>query len=171
MRLIPLEANIVPVKYAAVGPIAVHLPERVETNAQLQAEFPSWDIELIYQKTGIASRHIAAPGECASDMAVKACERLFRDYDIDPRLIDFLLFCTQTPDYPLPTTACSLQSRLGLKTCVGALPRSLDDDDLRHAGARAMPWMIGRTPFMRPRAICSISKPAARIDASVRRFG
>src|SRR5438067_13592745 len=84
------------VKYAAVGPIAVHLPERVETNAQLQAEFPSWDIELIYQKTGIASRHIAAPGECASDMAVKACERLFRDYDIEPRSSDFLLFCTQT---------------------------------------------------------------------------
>ena len=41
------------------------------------------------------------------------------DYDIDPRSIDFLLFCTQTPDYPLPTTACLLQSRLGLKTSVG----------------------------------------------------
>jgi len=113
------------VKYAAVGPIAVHLPERVETNAQLQAEFPSWDIDLIYQKTGIASRHIAAADECASDLAVKACQKLFHDYDIDPRSIDFLLFCTQTPDYPLPTTACLLQSRLGLKTSVGALDFNL----------------------------------------------
>jgi len=67
------------VKYAAVGPIAVHLPKRVETNAQLQAEFPSWDIDLIYQKTGIASRHIAAADECASDLAVKACQKLFHD--------------------------------------------------------------------------------------------
>ena len=112
-------------KYAAVGPIAVHLPERVETNAQLKAEFPSWDMDLISQKTGIASRHIAAEGECASDLAVAAAQRLFHDHDIDPRAIDFVLLCTQTPDYPLPTTACLLQSRLDLKTSVGALDFNL----------------------------------------------
>lgn len=111
--------------YAAIGPIAVHLPERVETNAQLQAEFPSWDIELIYQKTGIGARHIAAEGECASDLAVAAAEKLFHDFDVDPRSIDFVLLCTQTPDYPLPTTACLLQSRLGLRTNVGALDFNL----------------------------------------------
>lgn len=113
------------VNYAAIGPIAVHLPERVETNAQLQAEFPSWDIDLIYQKTGIAARHIAAPGECASDLAVAAANKLFQQHDIDPRSIDFVLLCTQTPDYPLPTTACLLQSRLGLRTNVGALDFNL----------------------------------------------
>jgi 3-oxoacyl-[acyl-carrier-protein] synthase-3 len=113
------------VKYAAVGPIAVHLPERVETNAQLKAEFPSWDLDLIYEKTGIGARHIAAPDECASDLAVAAAKRLFADYDVDPQSIDFVLLCTQTPDYPLPTTACLLQSRLGLKTSVGALDFNL----------------------------------------------
>ncbi|HEY2411193.1 MAG TPA: ketoacyl-ACP synthase III [Pirellulaceae bacterium] len=112
-------------KYAAVGPIAVHLPERVETNAQLKAEFPNWDLDLIFEKTGIASRHIAAEGECASDLAVNAAQRLFHQYDVDPRSIDFVLLCTQTPDYPLPTTACLLQSRLGLKTSVGALDFNL----------------------------------------------
>jgi 3-oxoacyl-[acyl-carrier-protein] synthase-3 len=113
------------VKYAAVGPIAVHLPERVETNAQLKAEYPGWDMDLIYEKTGIGQRHIAAEGECASDLAVAASEKLFRDYDVDPQSIDFVLLCTQTPDYPLPTTACLLQSRLGLKTTVGALDFNL----------------------------------------------
>jgi 3-oxoacyl-[acyl-carrier-protein] synthase-3 len=113
------------VKYAAVGPIAVHLPERVETNAQLKAEFPSWDLDLIYEKTGIGARHIAAPDECASDLAVAAAKRLFADYDVDPQSIDFVLLCTQTPDYPLPTTACLLQNRLGLKTSVGALDFNL----------------------------------------------
>lgn len=112
-------------KYAAVGPIAVHLPERVETNAQLKAEYPGWDMDLIYEKTGIGARHIAAPGECASDLAAAAAQKLFRDYDVDPQSIDFLLLCTQTPDYPLPTTACLLQSRLGLKTSVGALDFNL----------------------------------------------
>jgi len=113
------------VKYAAVGPIAVHLPERVETNAQLKAEFPGWDMDLIYEKTGIRSRHIAAEGECASDLAAAAAQKLFQQYDVDPASIDFLLLCTQTPDYPLPTTACLLQSRLGLKTSVGALDFNL----------------------------------------------
>lgn len=113
------------VKYAAVGPIAVHLPERVETNAQLKAEFPNWDVDLIYEKTGIASRHIAAEGECASDLAVQATNKLFHQNDIDPRSIDFILLCTQTPDYPLPTTACLLQNRLGLRTNIGALDFNL----------------------------------------------
>ena len=45
-----------PVKYAAIGPIAIHFPERMETNEQLQAENPSWDMELIHSKTGIARR-------------------------------------------------------------------------------------------------------------------
>ena len=113
------------VNYAAIGPIAIHFPERVETNAHLQAEFPAWDVPLIYEKTGIAARHIAAPGECASDLAVTAANKLFHDFSIDPQSIDFVLLCTQTPDYPLPTTACLLQSRLGLRTNVGALDFNL----------------------------------------------
>ena len=117
--------SLLPVNYAAIGPIAVHLPDRVETNAQLQAEFPQWDMPLIYEKTGIAARHIAAPEECASDLAAAAAGKLFADFDIDPTSIDFLLLCTQTPDYPLPTTACLLQDRLGLRTSVGALDFNL----------------------------------------------
>jgi 3-oxoacyl-[acyl-carrier-protein] synthase III len=113
------------VKYAAIGPIAIHLPERVETNAQLKAEYPGWDMDLIYEKTGIAARHIAAPDECASDLAVAASQRLFAEHGVDPRSIDFTLLCTQTPDYPLPTTACLLQSRLGLRTNTGALDFNL----------------------------------------------
>ncbi|QDU96168.1 ketoacyl-ACP synthase III [Lignipirellula cremea] len=112
-------------KYAAVGPIAVYLPEKVETNDQLKAQFPSWDLDLIGEKTGIYARHIAAPDECASDLGVKAAQRLFADFDIDPQSIDFLLVCTQTPDYPLPTTACLMQDRLGLRTSVGAIDYNL----------------------------------------------
>jgi 3-oxoacyl-[acyl-carrier-protein] synthase-3 len=56
---------------------------------------------------------------------VAASKKLFERYDVDPRSIDFLLFCTQTPDYPLPTTACLMQDRLGLRTSVGALDFNL----------------------------------------------
>ncbi len=113
------------VKYAALGPIALHFPERVETNEQLQAAFPSWDMQLIYEKTGIAQRYIAAPDECSSDLGVQAAQKLFAQHDIDPASIDFLLLCTQTPDYPLPTTACLMQERLGLRTSCGALDFNL----------------------------------------------
>jgi 3-oxoacyl-[acyl-carrier-protein] synthase III len=114
-----------PVQYASIGPIAIHLPERVETNDDLQAEFPAWNIDLIYAKTGIRARHIAAPDECASDLGVAAAEKLFTQEKIDRSTIDYLLFCTQTPDYPLPTTACLVQHRLGLPTSIGALDFNL----------------------------------------------
>lgn len=82
-------------------------------------------MDLIYSKTGINRRYIAKPDECASDLGVRAAEALFHRHDIDPTTIDFLLLCTQTPDYPLPTTACLLQHRLGLPTSAGALDFNL----------------------------------------------
>lgn len=112
-------------KYAAIGPISVHLPTRVETNDELKELFPNWEMDVIYEKTGISARHIAAADECASDLGVAAAQKLFAEHNIDPRSIDFLLLCTQTPDYPLPTTACLMQERLGLRTSVGALDFNL----------------------------------------------
>lgn len=112
-------------KFAAIGPIAIHLPEKVDHNDTLKEQFPKWDIPLIYAKTGIRARHIAAPGECASDLGVAAAEKLFAEHNIDRNSIDFLLFCTQSPDYVLPTTACLMQDRLGLPTSIGALDFNL----------------------------------------------
>jgi len=111
--------------YGAIGPIAIHLPQRAEENEQLAAEFPKWNIAAIYEKTGIRRRHVASPEECASDLGVAAAEKLFRTYGVDRSTIDFLLLCTQTPDYPLPTTACLMQARLGLPTRCGALDFNL----------------------------------------------
>ena len=111
--------------HATIGPIAVYLPAMVESNDELAARFPRWDMEIIQQKTGIARRHIAAEDECVSDLAVAAAEKLFAENDIDRQSIDFILLCTQTPDYPLPTTACLVQDRLGLAPSTGALDFNL----------------------------------------------
>ena len=112
-------------KYAAIGPIAIYLPPTVETNDELGRLFPKWDMDLIYSKTGIRARHVAGPDQCASDLGVAAAERLFAEHSIDRQSIDFLLLCTQTPDYPLPTTSCLMQDRLGLRTSIGALDFNL----------------------------------------------
>lgn len=110
--------------HASIGPIAVHFPERLETNAALEQEFPGWNLDLIAAKTGIEQRYIAAENETASDLAVAACEKLFQR-GVERESIDFLLYCTQTPDYPLPTTGCLIQDRLGLSTHCGALDFNL----------------------------------------------
>ena len=111
--------------YAQIGPISVHLPSRVETNEDLQKQFPRWDLKLIAEKTGILQRYIAEPNETASDLAVASAEKLFQQNGIDRGSIDFVLFCTQTPDYPLPTTSCLIQDRLNLPTSCGALDFNL----------------------------------------------
>ena len=100
-------------------------PETALTTAELAAEFPSWSVEKIDETTGIHERHIAAQSECASDLAVVAAEKLFASGVCSRETIDFLLFCTQTPDYFLPPTACLLQHRLGLATRTGSFDFNL----------------------------------------------
>ena len=71
-----------------------------------------------------------------------AAEKLFAEHNIDRSTIDFLLFCTQTPDYLLPTTACLMQDRLGLPTSIGALDFNLGCSGFVYglvAGRRADP--------------------------------
>jgi 3-oxoacyl-[acyl-carrier-protein] synthase-3 len=110
---------------AAIRAVHYALPEKVLSTDQLAAEFPAWNVPKIDQQTGIHSRHIAAPEECASDLGVTAAEKLFSSGLCARESIDYLLFCTQTPDYLLPTTACLLQDRLGLPRSMGALDFNL----------------------------------------------
>ncbi|VVE81596.1 ketoacyl-ACP synthase III [Pandoraea sputorum] len=110
---------------AKVAAIATHFPADIVSNEDLAAVFPEWTADKILAKTGIAERRIAAPGETASDLAALAAEKLFESHHIDRESIDFLLLCTQSPDFILPTTACVLQERLGLRQDVGALDFNL----------------------------------------------
>lgn len=110
---------------AAISAIEYFLPHNVVSTSDLSAEFPEWSVEKIDEKTGIQYRHIAAQGECSSDLAVNAAQRLFDSGACRPESIDFLLLCTQSPDYFLPTTACVIQDRLGIPTTAGALDFNL----------------------------------------------
>lgn len=110
---------------AAITAIEYALPERVLTNAELAATHPDWQLDKIAAKTGIRQRHIAAPSECASDLAVAAGNELFRSGAISPAGIDTLVVCTQSPDYVLPTTACIVQDRLGIPTSAAAFDVNL----------------------------------------------
>jgi 3-oxoacyl-[acyl-carrier-protein] synthase-3 len=108
-------------KRAAIKTIKSFLPEGKLTNEQLAAEFGDWHAGQIFSKTGVAVRGVAAANETASDLGVAAGQRLFESGACGPDEIDFLLFCTQSPDYFTPTSACVMQDRLGLKTSCGAI--------------------------------------------------
>jgi 3-oxoacyl-[acyl-carrier-protein] synthase-3 len=109
----------------SIKAISYYLPQRELTNDAINVDFPEWDIKKISSKTGINSRHISAADEFASDMAIKAANKLFEEHTIDRQQVDFLLYCTQSPDYFLPTTACIIQDQLGLNTTIGALDFNL----------------------------------------------
>src|ERR1017187_2777131 len=110
---------------ASIAAIEYSLPEALLTNEDLAAKFSDWTPGKITEKTGIMERHIAKSDECASDLAVQACQKLLASDVCQRENIDFLLLCTQSPDYFLPTTACVVQDRLGLPTTCGALDFNL----------------------------------------------
>jgi 3-oxoacyl-[acyl-carrier-protein] synthase-3 len=110
---------------ASILAIEYHLPANVVSNQDLAAEFPDWSIDKVQENTGIVERHVAAPEECASDLAVAAARKLFDSGPCRPDQIDYLLLCTQSPDHFLPTTACLVQERLGIPTHTGALDYNL----------------------------------------------
>lgn len=110
---------------AFIKAISYYLPEKVVTNEELVKEFPEWSVDKVAQKVGVDSRHLAAENETAGDMAEKAARKLFEEYQIDPKSIDFIMLCTQSPDYFLPSTACILQDKLGIPTSAGAFDYNL----------------------------------------------
>lgn len=111
---------------AYIKAISYYLPYRRLTNEELVVEFPEWSVEKIANKVGVNTRHVASENETATDLAIKAAERLFDENpDIQKDDIDYILFCTQSPDYHLPTSACIIQNRLGLRTNIGALDFNL----------------------------------------------
>ncbi len=109
---------------AAIAGIEYHVPQSVLTSEDLAREFPE-AAEKTGARIGIKTRHIAAAGECASDLAVQASQKLFASGVCRPSDIDHVLFCSQTPDYLLPTTACLIQDRLGIPKTAGAFDLNL----------------------------------------------
>ncbi len=102
-----------------ISRISSYLPEGVLDNEQLSQLFPVWAAEDIFKKTGIRQRRIAAPGECASDLAVEAAATLLKGCPAES--IDSLIFCSQSGDYRLPSTSCLIHERLGLSRQCSAI--------------------------------------------------
>lgn len=105
--------------------IAYYFPADCLTNERLSVLHPEWSAEKISIKTGIYKRYLSAHGETALDMAEQAATKLFEKEHVDRSIIDYVLLCTQSPDYVLPSSACILQDRLNISEKCGAFDFNL----------------------------------------------
>ncbi|MCP5155165.1 MAG: ketoacyl-ACP synthase III [Ectothiorhodospiraceae bacterium] len=102
--------------YSRIAGTGGYLPERVLTNAELERLVDTSDA-WIRERTGIAERRVAAPGEGTTDLAERAARRALEAADVAPESVDLIVVGTTTPDRIYPSTACRLQARLGAFGC------------------------------------------------------
>lgn len=104
--------------------IEYYLPDNIVTNKDLKLENPEWDIDKVFQKTGIYQRHISLEGQTAFDLACEAVEKLFES-GVEKNSIDGIIFCTQSHDYIMPSNSFLLHDKFDFKTEVWAFDYNL----------------------------------------------
>ncbi|MEO6056681.1 MAG: beta-ketoacyl-ACP synthase III [Gemmatimonadales bacterium] len=103
---------------AAITGVAVYVPERRVTNADLATRLDTSD-DWIVTRTGIRERRIGGPGESTSTMGAEAVRRLMAQQNLGPDDIGALIVATVTPDMVFPATACLVQDQVGLRNTWG----------------------------------------------------
>jgi 3-oxoacyl-[acyl-carrier-protein] synthase-3 len=104
------------VKFSTIKSTGGYLPEKVVTNSDLEKILDTSD-QWIRERTGICQRHLAHDDETSCDMAEIAAQRALDAAGMNPEEIGLIIVGTTTPDLVFPSTACLLQSRLGLPDC------------------------------------------------------
>ena len=102
--------------YARIAGTGSYLPEQVLTNAEIAQRLDTSD-EWIVSRTGIRARHIAAPEQKTSDLALIASQRALEAAGVQAADIDLIVVATSTPDMIFPSSACILQAKLGAHGC------------------------------------------------------
>lgn len=98
---------------AVVKGIGHYLPERIVSNADLEAKVDTTD-EWIRTRSGIERRHFAAEGQMTSDLATRAARAAIADAGLEPNDIDAIIVATSTPDLTFPSVATMVQGQLGM---------------------------------------------------------
>jgi 3-oxoacyl-[acyl-carrier-protein] synthase-3 len=108
-----------------ISGIASAVPEAVRPNTAFTEMFGEENVRKICSRSGVAQVHTAGPDICTSDLCYAAAKRLLESMNRPADTVDALIFVSQTPDYLLPATSCSLHGRLGLGKRCAALDVNL----------------------------------------------
>ncbi len=134
-----------------------YLPTRIVSNDELARSVETTD-EWIVQRTGIRERHIAAPGELTSDLALHAARAALVNAHVEASSIDLIVLATSTPDQTFPATAVSVQAGLGIThgaafdlqaVCSGFVYALQVTDALLRGGSYKRALVIGAETFSR----------------------
>ena len=134
-----------------------YLPQQVLTNADLAARIDTSD-EWIVRRTGIRERHVEAPGEFTSHLAINAAKAALADAGVDAQSIDLIVLATSTPDNTFPATAVAVQHGLGINhgaafdlqaVCSGFIFALATADNFLRCGAYKRALVIGAETFSR----------------------
>ena len=145
------------VKRSVVLGCGSYLPSHILSNDDLARSVATTD-EWIVQRTGIRERHIAAPGELTSDLALAAARAALSNARLEPSEIDLIVLATSTPDQTFPATAVSVQAGLGITrgaafdlqaVCSGFIFALSVVDGLLRTGVHKRALVIGAETFSR----------------------
>jgi 3-oxoacyl-[acyl-carrier-protein] synthase-3 len=151
---LPLLMNIVKPKISALGS---YLPTAILTNADLEKMVKTND-EWIVTRTGIRERHVAAPDQATSDLAVEAAKEALANRGLDASELDAIIVCTVTPDMLFPGTACLVQHKIGaskawgfdlIAACSGFLYGLFTGANLVRAGTHKHVLVVGADTMTR----------------------
>lgn len=136
------------------------LPSNLVSNDELAAKLAAKGIETsdewIQTRTGIKQRYLAEPGQKTSDLATQAAKNAIENANIDPQSIDLIILATSTPDHVFPSTACIVQSKLGINNgaafdvqavCSGFVYALVTADSFIRAGNAKRALVIGAEVF------------------------
>ena len=151
-------------KFSKIIGTGSYLPEKIVTNADLEKILDTTD-EWIRDRTGIRERRVAREGETSGDMAEVAAQRAIKAAGVDPKDIGLLIVGTTTPDLVFPSTACLLQSRLGLPDC-GAMDVNAACSGFMYALSIADKYI--RCGDVKKALVIGVDKLSAMIDWSDR---
>lgn len=97
--------------------LGVCVPDRVLTNADLEKMVDTSD-EWIISRTGIRERRIIGDDQVPTDLALVAARNALEDARLTPGDIGAVVYCSFVPDYMVPPSACIVQHKLGIPTCM-----------------------------------------------------
>lgn len=99
-------------RFAKIAGVGMYLPEKIITNEELSKRL---GYDVTEYLSGIKLRHISAPDESASDMAVEAAKVALKEANMNPEDLDLIILTTDTPDIVTPPTGPIIQHKLGAK--------------------------------------------------------
>ena len=114
-------------QFSGVGITAMSaaVPRHIVKGREYTEVFSQEEANEIVDKTGIEERRFSDAETCSSDLCFAAAEKLIADNNVNKDEIDLLVFISQTPDYRMPATSCTLQYRLGLSNATIAFDINL----------------------------------------------